>query len=148
MSSIVDIIGREIIDSRGNPTVECDVLLESGVLGRAAVPSGASTGSREAIELRDGDDSRWLGKGAEVPSSGRPFVRPLLGGVSPQSRKGGREEGMAEAQRRGSRGSDERTACIRREDVEDRGAIHSARCVLAERPTLRRFLRGFRTGNC
>jgi len=63
MSSIVDIIGREIIDSRGNPTVECDVLLESGVLGRAAVPSGASTGSREAIELRDGDKSRWLGKG-------------------------------------------------------------------------------------
>jgi enolase len=63
MSSIVDIIGREIIDSRGNPTVECDVLLESGVLGRAAVPSGASTGSREAIELRDGDEGRWLGKG-------------------------------------------------------------------------------------
>jgi enolase len=63
MSAIVDIIGREIIDSRGNPTVECDVLLESGVLGRAAVPSGASTGSREAIELRDGDKSRWLGKG-------------------------------------------------------------------------------------
>ena len=63
MSSIVDIIGREIIDSRGNPTVECDVLLESGVMGRAAVPSGASTGSREAIELRDGDKSRWLGKG-------------------------------------------------------------------------------------
>ncbi|MFA7665471.1 MAG: phosphopyruvate hydratase [Burkholderiaceae bacterium] len=63
MSAIVDIIGREIIDSRGNPTVECDVLLESGVLGRAAVPSGASTGSREAIELRDGDASRWLGKG-------------------------------------------------------------------------------------
>ncbi|NLD69104.1 MAG: phosphopyruvate hydratase [Limnobacter sp.] len=63
MSSIVDIIGREIIDSRGNPTVECDVLLESGVMGRAAVPSGASTGSREAIELRDGDESRYLGKG-------------------------------------------------------------------------------------
>jgi enolase len=63
MSSIVDIIGREIIDSRGNPTVECDVLLESGVMGRAAVPSGASTGSREAIELRDRDASRWLGKG-------------------------------------------------------------------------------------
>src|SRR5688572_5518805 len=63
MSAIVDIIGREIIDSRGNPTVECDVLLESGVLGRAAVPSGASTGSREAIELRDGDEKRWLGKG-------------------------------------------------------------------------------------
>lgn len=63
MSAIVDIIGREILDSRGNPTVECDVLLESGVLGRAAVPSGASTGSREAIELRDGDASRFNGKG-------------------------------------------------------------------------------------
>ena len=63
MSTIVDIIGREIIDSRGNPTVECDVLLESGVMGRAAVPSGASTGSREAIELRDGDKSRYFGKG-------------------------------------------------------------------------------------
>lgn len=63
MSAIVDIIGREILDSRGNPTVECDVLLESGVMGRAAVPSGASTGSREAIELRDGDAERYLGKG-------------------------------------------------------------------------------------
>jgi enolase len=63
MSSIVDIIGREIIDSRGNPTVECDVLLESGTMGRAAVPSGASTGSREAIELRDGDPKRYMGKG-------------------------------------------------------------------------------------
>ena len=63
MSAIVDIIGREIIDSRGNPTVECDVLLESGVMGRASVPSGASTGSREAIELRDGDKSRYFGKG-------------------------------------------------------------------------------------
>ena len=63
MSTIVDIIGREIIDSRGNPTVECDVLLESGVMGRAAVPSGASTGSREAIELRDNDAKRYGGKG-------------------------------------------------------------------------------------
>jgi enolase len=63
MSSIVDIVGREILDSRGNPTIECDVLLESGTMGRAAVPSGASTGSREAIELRDGDKSRYLGKG-------------------------------------------------------------------------------------
>ena len=63
MSAIVDIVGREILDSRGNPTVECDVLLESGVMGRAAVPSGASTGSREAIELRDGDKARYLGKG-------------------------------------------------------------------------------------
>ena len=63
MSAIVDVIGREILDSRGNPTVEADVLLESGVMGRAAVPSGASTGSREAIELRDGDKSRYMGKG-------------------------------------------------------------------------------------
>jgi enolase len=63
MSKIVDIRGREIIDSRGNPTVEADVLLDSGVLGRAAVPSGASTGSREAVELRDGDKKRYLGKG-------------------------------------------------------------------------------------
>jgi len=63
MSAIVDVIGREILDSRGNPTVEADVLLESGVMGRAAVPSGASTGSREAIELRDGDKARYLGKG-------------------------------------------------------------------------------------
>jgi len=63
MSAIVDIVGREILDSRGNPTVECDVLLESGTMGRAAVPSGASTGSREAIELRDGDPQRYLGKG-------------------------------------------------------------------------------------
>ena len=63
MSAIVDIIGREIMDSRGNPTVECDVLLESGVMGRASVPSGASTGSREAVELRDGDPARLMGKG-------------------------------------------------------------------------------------
>ena len=63
MSRIVDVIGRQIIDSRGNPTVEADVLLDSGVMGRAAVPSGASTGSREAVELRDGDKARWLGKG-------------------------------------------------------------------------------------
>jgi enolase len=63
MSAIVDIVGREILDSRGNPTVECDVLLESGTMGRAAVPSGASTGSREAIELRDGDKNRYGGKG-------------------------------------------------------------------------------------
>ena len=63
MSAIVDIIAREILDSRGNPTVEADVLLESGVIGRAAVPSGASTGTKEAVELRDGDKTRYLGKG-------------------------------------------------------------------------------------
>ncbi|MBP8297369.1 MAG: phosphopyruvate hydratase [Burkholderiales bacterium] len=63
MSAIVDVIAREILDSRGNPTVEADVVLESGVSGRAAVPSGASTGSREAVELRDGDAGRYFGKG-------------------------------------------------------------------------------------
>ena len=63
MSTIVDVVAREILDSRGMPTVEADVLLESGVMGRAAVPSGASTGEREAIELRDGDERRFGGKG-------------------------------------------------------------------------------------
>ena len=63
MSAIIDIFAREILDSRGNPTVECDELLESGVKGRAAVPSGASTGEKEALEMRDGDKSRYLGKG-------------------------------------------------------------------------------------
>ena len=63
MSKIKDIVGREILDSRGNPTVEVDVILESGIIGRAAVPSGASTGEREALEMRDGDSNRYLGKG-------------------------------------------------------------------------------------
>jgi len=63
MSAIVDVVAREILDSRGNPTVEADVLLESGVMGRASVPSGASTGTKEAVELRDGDKARYLGKG-------------------------------------------------------------------------------------
>ncbi len=63
MTAIVDIIGREILDSRGNPTVEVDVVLEDGSLGRAAVPSGASTGAHEAVELRDGDKKRYFGKG-------------------------------------------------------------------------------------
>ena len=63
MTAIVDIIGREILDSRGNPTVEVDVILADGSHGRAAVPSGASTGTHEAVELRDGDKARYLGKG-------------------------------------------------------------------------------------
>jgi len=63
MTTIVDVFGREILDSRGNPTIEVDVWLESGIFGRAAVPSGASTGSHEAVELRDGDSDRYLGKG-------------------------------------------------------------------------------------
>ncbi len=63
MSTIIDIHAREILDSRGNPTVEVDVILEDGTMGRAAVPSGASTGAYEAVEKRDGDKSRYLGKG-------------------------------------------------------------------------------------
>lgn len=88
MSAIVDIVGREVLDSRGNPTVECDVLLESGVMGRAAVPSGASTGSREAIELRDGDKSRYLGKGVlkAVANINGP-IRELLLGKDPSDQK-------------------------------------------------------------
>src|SRR5712692_7698960 len=65
MSAIVDIHGREILDSRGNPTVEVEVTLETGALGRAAVPSGASTGAHEAVELRDGDAKRYGGKGVK-----------------------------------------------------------------------------------
>lgn len=67
MSAIIDIHAREILDSRGNPTVEADVVLQSGAFGRAAVPSGASTGVHEAVELRDGDKKRFGGKGVEKP---------------------------------------------------------------------------------
>ena len=63
MTTIVDVLAREILDSRGNPTIEVEVMLESGIIGRAAVPSGASTGEHEAVELRDGDKSRYNGKG-------------------------------------------------------------------------------------
>ena len=63
MTAILDIFAREILDSRGNPTVEVDVTLENGIIGRAAVPSGASTGAHEAIEIRDADDDRYGGKG-------------------------------------------------------------------------------------
>jgi enolase len=81
MSKIVDIRGREIIDSRGNPTVEADVVLESGAMGRAAVPSGASTGTREAVELRDGDKGRYLGKGVTkaVANVNTELKKALLG---------------------------------------------------------------------
>ncbi len=81
MSAIVDVIGREILDSRGNPTIEADVLLESGVMGRAAVPSGASTGTREAIELRDNDARRYLGKGVlqAVENVNTEIVEALIG---------------------------------------------------------------------
>jgi enolase len=72
MSDISEVKGREIIDSRGNPTVEAEVTLGSGAIGRAAVPSGASTGSREAVELRDGDNNRFGGKGVTRMPAHRP----------------------------------------------------------------------------
>ncbi len=81
MSKIVKVIGREIIDSRGNPTVEAEVHLEGGFVGMAAAPSGASTGSREALELRDGDKSRFLGKGVTkaVAAVNGPIAQAILG---------------------------------------------------------------------
>ena len=81
MTAILDIHGREILDSRGNPTVEVDVLLEDGSFGRAAVPSGASTGAHEAVELRDGDKSRYLGKGVlkAVDSVNGDIAEALVG---------------------------------------------------------------------
>jgi len=81
MSGIIEIKAREILDSRGNPTVEADVTLESGAFGRAAVPSGASTGEHEALELRDGDAERYLGKGVEqAVQSVEERIAPALNG--------------------------------------------------------------------
>jgi enolase len=86
MSSIVDILAREIIDSRGNPTVECDVVLDSGVVGRASVPSGASTGSGEAVELRDLDSKRFFGKGVKSAVNNiNSEITELLLGLDPRS---------------------------------------------------------------
>ena len=81
MSAIKSVVARQILDSRGNPTVEVDVSLANGILGRAAVPSGASTGEREAVELRDGDKSRYLGKGVlkAVKNVNGPLAKALLG---------------------------------------------------------------------
>src|SRR5690349_23476941 len=82
MSTIVDIQAREILDSRGNPTVEVDVILEDGAAGRAAVPSGASTGEHEALELRDGDKERYLGKGVQKAVSAiEDDIQPELIGM-------------------------------------------------------------------
>ena len=82
MSTIVDVTARDILDSRGNPTVEADVLLSSGVLGRAAVPSGASTGEHEAVELRDGDEARYLGKGVRnAVRNVEETIAPALAGA-------------------------------------------------------------------
>ncbi len=89
MSRIIDVRGREIIDSRGNPTVEADVLLDSGAIGRAAVPSGASTGTREAVELRDGDRSRYFGKGVRrAVDHVNTELKSLLVGLNPNDQTG------------------------------------------------------------
>ncbi len=89
MSRIANVLGREIIDSRGNPTVEADVTLESGVVGRAAVPSGASTGSREAVELRDADPRRYLGKGVQKAVGHiNGTIRRLAVGVDAEDQRG------------------------------------------------------------
>ncbi len=89
MTSIVDIRAREVIDSRGNPTVEADVHLDSGAMGRAAVPSGASTGTREAVELRDGDPKRYLGKGVlNAVANVNGALRQALKGFDPRDQQG------------------------------------------------------------
>src|SRR3972149_7689871 len=86
MTAIVDIIGREILDSRGNPTVEVDVVLEDGSSGRAAVPSGASTGAHEALEMRDGDRARYLGRGVtKAVSAVNGEIFDAIGGMDAEA---------------------------------------------------------------
>ena len=88
MSKIKDVKAREILDSRGNPTVEVDVVLDNGILGRAAIPSGASTGSKEAVELRDGDKSRYLGKGVlKAVKNVNEIIAPQVVGKDPKEQK-------------------------------------------------------------
>ena len=89
MTAIIDIIGREILDSRGNPTVEVDVVLEDGAFGRAAVPSGASTGAHEAVELRDGDKARYLGKGVpKAVDAVNGEIFDALAGIDAEDQRG------------------------------------------------------------
>jgi len=88
MSRIKSVAAREILDSRGNPTVEVDVILDNGILGRAAVPSGASTGSKEAVELRDGDKTRYLGKGVlKAVNNVNEIIAPQVAGKDPKEQK-------------------------------------------------------------
>src|SRR3989442_12005764 len=90
MSTIISVHAREILDSRGNPTIEADVTLASGAAGRAAVPSGASTGEHEAVELRDGDQKRFLGKGVlEAVKNVNEGIGPRLGGMSAEEQIAG-----------------------------------------------------------
>src|SRR3989338_1899894 len=88
MSKIKKVLAREILDSRGNPTLEADVILENGCLGRAAVPSGASTGDNEALELRDGDKKRYLGKGVlKAVNNVNSVIASKIKGLSPDFKK-------------------------------------------------------------
>lgn len=88
MAKIKQVIAREILDSRGNPTIEVDIVLDSGVRGRAAVPSGASTGTREAVELRDGDKKRFLGKGVlKAVGNVDKIIAPEIIGKNPKKQK-------------------------------------------------------------
>lgn len=88
MAKIVKVVGREIVDSRGNPTVEADVYLDDGSMGRAAVPSGASTGVREALELRDGDKARYLGKGVlQAVKNVNEILGPAIVGMDPTEQR-------------------------------------------------------------
>ena len=88
MAKIVKVVGREIVDSRGNPTVEADVYLDDGSMGRAAVPSGASTGVREALELRDGDKARYLGKGVlQAVKNVNEILGPAIVGMDPTDQR-------------------------------------------------------------
>src|SRR2546427_11800437 len=90
MSTIISVHAREILDSRGNPTVETDVTLSSGAAGRAAVPSGASTGEHEAVELRDGDKKRFLGKGVlEAGKDGNEMIGPRVEGGAAEGQNTG-----------------------------------------------------------
>src|SRR3954469_21416241 len=89
MTAIADIAARQIFDSRGNPTVEVDVVLEDGSMGRAAVPSGASTGAHEAVELRDGDQSKYLGKGVlKAVAAVNGEIRQALDGMDAENQAG------------------------------------------------------------
>src|SRR5438552_1297407 len=118
MSTIISVRAREILDSRGNPTVECDVTLSSGAAGRAAVPSGASTGEHEAVELRDGDKKRYGGKGVlEAVKNVNEIIGPRLEGV-PADGGGGRG-------RLRSRSAQRRSGARGRRDVDRGGGVRA-----------------------
>ncbi len=146
MSRIVEVRGREIIDSRGNPTVEADVMLDSGAMGRAAVPSGASTGSREAVELRDGDPKRFGGKGVRkaVDNINGPSARVASWDSMPRTRPASMPKMIA------ADGTDNKSTSRRQRApgrVAGGGACRRARPQAAAVPASRRR-RGARRCRC